>query len=61
MVEIAGRAIGLIHYPEIGQHMAESGASGAVFSGHDHQRLSTSNEGRPLGQPGRYYGAFRYD
>lgn len=35
-LEIAGKAVALQHYPEIGKRLAQSGAYDAVFSGHDH-------------------------
>ena len=37
-VEIAGRHIALVHYPEIARRVAQSGAFDLVCYGHNHEK-----------------------
>jgi putative phosphoesterase len=57
-IEAGGRKIGLNHYPDIAQRLAESQAYDAVFSGHDHRRYIRQT-GRTLwANPGEIMGRY---
>jgi hypothetical protein len=58
-LEAGGRKIGLNHYPDIAQRLAESQAYDAVFSGHDHRRY-IHQTGRTLwANPGEIMGRYQ--
>lgn len=57
-LEVEGRKVALQHYPEIATRLAESGAYGAVFSGHDHQRYVHQIGETLWANPGEIMGRF---
>ena len=57
-VEIDGKKIGWVHYPNIAQEMAESGKYNAVFYGHDHKAWEKKVGDCMLRNPGTLAGLF---
>ena len=57
-LKIGSCFIGCNHYPDIGRRLAESGAYGAVFSGHDHKRYQHQIEKTLWANPGEIMGRF---
>ncbi len=57
-VELGGRRIAMIHYPEPGQRIAQSGQLDLVCYGHNHQRHSEQVGGCWLVNPGEILGMF---
>ncbi|MDG2123315.1 MAG: YfcE family phosphodiesterase [Verrucomicrobiales bacterium] len=57
-IELGGVKIGMNHYPELARRMAESGAYGAVFSGHDHLKYVHRVGPTLWANPGEVMGRF---
>ena len=57
-VELGGRRIAMIHYPEPAQRIAQSGHLDLVCYGHNHQRRSEQIGGCWLVNPGEVLGMF---
>lgn len=57
-LDVAGRKIGVNHYPAIGQRLAESGAYDLVCYGHDHQARIEQVTQTVLVNPGEVMGRF---
>lgn len=57
-ITVANRTIGLNHYPDIAQRIAESGQLDAVFSGHDHKKYQHVMNRTLWANPGEVMGRF---
>ncbi|MDM8530358.1 metallophosphoesterase [Anaerolineales bacterium HSG25] len=57
-IEVAGRKIGVNHYPPLGRRLAESGAYDLVCYGHDHQALIETVGETVLVNPGEVMSRF---
>jgi putative phosphoesterase len=57
-LELGGRRIAVVHYPEFGEALALSGKYDAVFSGHDHTAASSRVGNTLWGNPGELMGRF---
>jgi putative phosphoesterase len=57
-LEVGGVKVALNHYPEIARRVAESGAYGAVFSGHNHERQLEQVGETVWANPGEIMGRF---
>ncbi len=57
-LELDGRRIAVVHYPEFGQALALSGQYDAVFSGHNHTAEAQMVGATLWGNPGEVMGRF---
>lgn len=57
-LEFDGLKIGMNHYPDIAQRVAESGSLDAVFSGHDHLKYVRQIGNTLWANPGEVMGRF---
>jgi putative phosphoesterase len=57
-LELGGKRIAVVHYPELGEALALSGKYDAVFSGHNHQSQSITLGSTLWGNPGEVMGRF---
>jgi uncharacterized protein len=57
-IELGGKKIGWVHYPDVAQEMAESGKYDAVFYGHDHKAWEKKVGTCTLRNPGTLAGLF---
>lgn len=56
-LEIEGKKIFLVHFPELAKHAAATGSYQAVFYGHDHQsKIEKLDNGTLLADPGEISG-----
>jgi len=57
-LELGGRRVAVVHYPEFGQALALSGQYDAVFSGHNHTAEAQMVGETLWGNPGEVMGRF---
>jgi putative phosphoesterase len=57
-LELDGRRVAVVHYPEFGQALALSGQYDAVFSGHNHTAEAQTVGETLWGNPGEVMGRF---
>jgi putative phosphoesterase len=57
-LELDGRRVAVVHYPEFGQALALSGLYDAVFSGHNHTAEAQTVGETLWGNPGEVMGRF---
>jgi putative phosphoesterase len=57
-LELDGRRVAVVHYPEFGQALALSGQYDAVFSGHNHTAEAQMVGATLWGNPGEVMGRF---
>jgi len=57
-LELGGRRIAVVHYPEFGEALALSGKYDAVFSGHNHTAETKMLRSTLWGNPGEVMGRF---
>lgn len=57
-LEVGGRRIAGVHFPELGRRLAEGGRFAAVFYGHDHKRFAERTGATWLVNPGEVMGRF---